>query len=97
MFQRQSLSDSHWCRTSSMFQRQILSGSHWCWRREAYLVVLRENVEHVRHLLAGDLLDDEGSVIGGEQQTLLLGVWVLYWGATHQGCLEKHNRARDSS
>lgn len=37
-----------------------------------HLVILRQDVVHVRHVLAGDLLDDQRAVVGVQQETFSL-------------------------
>lgn len=38
----------------------------------AHLVILRQDVVHVGHILAGDLLDDQRAVVGVQQETFSL-------------------------
>lgn len=47
-------------------------------------MILRQDVVHVCNILTGDLLDDECSVIGVEEQTLSLVVYTPHWGASGQ-------------
>lgn len=54
-----------------------------------HLVVLRQNVVHVRNILAGDLLDDQCAVIGVEEEALSLVVYTPHRGATGQCDLKK--------
>lgn len=54
-----------------------------------HLVVLRQNVVHVRDVLAGDLLDDQCAVIGVEEEALSLVVSTPRRGAAGQCDLKK--------
>lgn len=49
-----------------------------------YLVILRQDVVHVCNILAGDLLDDQRSVVGVEEQTLPLVIYAPHRGAASQ-------------
>lgn len=50
----------------------------------AHLVILRQDVVHVRHVLAGDLLDDQRAVVGVKQETFSLVIGAPGWGAAGQ-------------
>lgn len=44
----------------------------WCGTASvSYLVILRQDVVHLLHLLAGDLLYDQRAVVGREQPALV--------------------------
>lgn len=50
----------------------------------AHLVILRQDVVHVRHILACDLLDDQRAVIGVQQETFSLVIGTPGWGTAGQ-------------
>lgn len=47
-------------------------------------MIFRQNVVHVCNIFAGDLLYDQRSVVGVEEQTLSLVVHASHWGASGQ-------------
>jgi len=49
-----------------------------------YLVVLGQDAVHIGHILAGDLLDDQGVVLRVEEQALSRGFCTPHWGTPRQ-------------
>lgn len=57
------------------FRREAITARAWAPEDgPTHLVVLRQDVVHVRHVLAGDLLDDQRAVVGVEQEAFPLVV-----------------------
>lgn len=53
-----------------------------------YLVILRQDAVHVCNVLAGDLLDNQRSVVGVEEQSVSMVINAPHWGASGQRHLD---------